>query len=69
MAGNEPEIDFIEVIEPVLDNGMAITVFVGGVIIGLIALYAWLEYQKREPSMRPRLVEYEDEDEAVAYAE
>lgn len=58
-----PDIDFIEVIEPVLDNGMAVIVLVGGFVLGLIAFYAWLEWQRQEPSMRPRLVAMDDDDE------
>jgi hypothetical protein len=64
--GNTPDIDFIEVIEPVLDNAMFVIAVGGGIVLGIIAVYAYIEWQKREPTMRAERVEYVEDDEPVA---
>lgn len=59
-----PDVDFIEVIEPVLDNSMFLVAVAGGIVLGVIAFYAYLEWQKREPTMQR--IEYVEDDEPAA---
>ena len=49
MAEKETVEDFIEVIVPELDNGAFLVALAGGVVVGIVAVYAFLEWQKNHP--------------------
>lgn len=54
-------VEFIDVIEPVLDNQAFMLAVVGGVALGIIAVYGWMEYQKSHPrtgGMTPEPMQY-----------
>lgn len=60
----ENDIDFIEVIEPVLDNQQFMLAVIGGVVVGVIAVYGYMEYLKTHPRSMPeplRMLQSEDE--------
>jgi len=60
VADSTPEIDFVEIIEPVLDNTAFLMALAGGAVIGFIAYYAVMEYLKTHPrtaGMQPETVE------------
>lgn len=46
----EPEVEFIPVIENVLDNQMALVMIGCGIIAGVFFLYLWNTYQKNLPT-------------------
>lgn len=58
MAGNTGDnVEVIEVIEEVMDNGMAVALIVGGVILGGVLLYGYQEWRRMQAQQgtAPRL--------------
>lgn len=49
-----PDVQTVEIVEEVLDNGMFLVAVAGGVVLGAILLYAFMEYQRNQ-TRRPNL--------------